>query len=85
MDFLVTPEFLEDYERLDDRAVDCVDRAIRRLVDDPSSAWARQNRVVGELGVAWLILLRCPREDYGLYWWQSEPTEPVQVLLLLPR
>ncbi len=85
MEFTATPEFIERYERLDDGAAKCIDRAIRRIVDEPSSAWARQNRVVGELGVAWLVWLRCPRGDFGLYWWQTEPTEPVQLLLLLSR
>ena len=84
MDFTATPEFLEQYEQPDHTVVECVDRAILRLSGDPASAWARQNRVVGDQEAAWLIVLQCG-EGLGLYWWQPVPTEPIHLLLLLPR
>ncbi|MEK7252798.1 MAG: hypothetical protein AAB198_06100 [Actinomycetota bacterium] len=86
MEFVATPEFLERYERLSDPAAECVDDAIRRLTADPGSAWARQNRVVGEHGSAWLFPIRCGQEDCALYWRQPEShDDPIQLLLLLER
>lgn len=83
MEFMVTPEFVERYEHLDDSTASCVDDAIRRVVADPDSAWARQNRVVGEQGWAWLVVIRCDREDLALYWEQASPDDPLVFLLLL--
>jgi len=82
MEFTATPEFLEVYTILDDPTAECVDRAIRRVLVQPDSAWARQNRVVGELGSSWLIALRCHGHDLALYWRQVE-AESVELLLLL--
>jgi len=83
--FLATPEFREAYERPDVGTVTRVDDALRRSADGPSSAWARQNRVVGEQGSAWLIITRCGTGDYALYWDQPDPDGPVRLLLLLSR
>lgn len=81
MEFTVTPQFVERYEALDDAKAACVDAAIRRLLVDHRSAWARQNRVVGEGASAWLIAIRCSGEDFALYW--REATDESLVLLLL--
>ncbi|HSQ36593.1 MAG TPA: hypothetical protein VLS92_01735 [Acidimicrobiia bacterium] len=85
MEFVATPEFRDAYGRLDQRAAERVDEAIWRLAGDPSSAWARQNRVLGERGAAWLIIVRHPTGDCALYWDQPDPAGPVQLLLLLDR
>lgn len=82
MEFTVTPQFVDRYEALDDAQVECVDDAIRRLLAEPRSAWARQNRVVGETGSVWLIVIRCPGEDFALYW-QETTRESLAPLLLL--
>ena len=81
MEFVVTPEFVDRYEALDDATADCVDDAIRRLLAAHRSAWARQNRVVGEGGSAWLIAIKCSGDDFALYW--REGTDESLVLLLL--
>jgi hypothetical protein len=82
---VATPEFREAYERLAQATLEQVDQAILRLADNPSSAWARQNRGIGEQGAAWLIIIRCRTGDCALYWDQPDPTGPVQLLLLLAR
>lgn len=82
MDFTVTPRFVERYRALDDAQVSCVDDAIRRLLGEPQSAWARQNRVVGEAGSAWLITVSCPGADLALYW-REETAESLVLLLLI--
>jgi len=83
--FVATPEFLEAYQRLDHSALERVDGAIVRLAGDPSSAWARQNRVMGKQGSAWLIIVRCRTNDCALHWDQPDPDGPVRLLLLLSR
>jgi len=85
MEFVASPEFFEVYEGLDNPTAECVDDAIRRVLAEPASAWARQNRVVGEHGSSWLIALRCGGTDFSLYWRQPEPAEPIELLLLLRR
>jgi len=82
MEFVVTPEFVERYEALDDTKVECVDDAIRRLLADHRTAWARQNRVVGEGGSTWLIALSCSGENFALYWREATDESLILVLLL---
>ncbi len=84
MEFAVTPEFVERYETLDDETVECVDEAIHRLLAEHRSAWARQNRVAGDHGSAWLIALRCSDDDIALYW-QEGPDEEIILVLLLKK
>jgi hypothetical protein len=79
--FVVTPEFVQQYETLDDTTVACVDDTIRQLLINHRSAWARQNRVDGEGGAGWLIAVRCGEVDLALYW--REHTDESIVLLLL--
>ena len=81
MEFEVTPEFVERYESLDEEQVQRVDDVIRRLLAAPGSAWARQHRVVGENGSAWLVVIRGDGQDLALYW--QEKTSQSLVLLLL--
>lgn len=84
MGFVATPEFVERYLRLDLAAAACIDRAIARLEADPASGWARRNRVVGEQGAAWIVLVPCPGGTYRLYWDQPSPDDSLSLLLLLP-
>jgi len=85
MELVATPEFREAYERLAYGVVERVDEALCHLLADPSSAWARQNRVVGEQGSAWLIIIRHPAGDCALYWDQPDPVGSIRLLLLLSR
>ena len=85
MEFVASPEFLEVYRILDDSTAECVDEAIRRVLVQPESAWARQNRVLGELGSSWLVALNCQGNDLSLYWRQTEGAEVIELLLLLRR
>lgn len=82
MEFVATPEFVERYEVLDNATAECVDDAIRRLLAEHRSAWARQNRVVGDDGSAWLIALRCPGSDLALYWHEGTDDSIILVLLV---
>jgi hypothetical protein len=67
-DFKVTDEFVAVYESLDDSLAVEVDQAILRLMSDHSGAWARQGRVSGENGQAWIIEIRTTDCDMSLYW-----------------
>ncbi|MFH1103545.1 MAG: hypothetical protein V1757_01175 [Actinomycetota bacterium] len=85
MQFVATPEFLEAYRMLDDSTAECVDDAIRRVLAQSENAWARQNRVLGELGSSWLVALHCQGNDLSLHWRQTEGAEVIELLLLLRR
>lgn len=67
-DYRVTSDFLDMYESLDDGAIAAIDEAVGRLLVDDKSAWARQGRVSGESGGAWIIELRTPAAEIALYW-----------------
>ena len=67
-DYRVTQAFLDGYDALDDAAVAQVDAAVERLLNEHESAWARQGRVKGESGEAWIIELRTPSADISIYW-----------------
>lgn len=68
VDFRVTDEFISTYESLDDDIAAVVDEAILRLMDDHAGAWARQGRVAGENGEAWIVEIRAGERDLALYW-----------------
>ena len=82
MDFLVTPEFVERYEQFDDAHAICIDKAIRQIAADPEGPWARRQRVVGEDGWAWLVIVACGTGEFGLYWRQAADGIPVLLLLV---
>lgn len=82
-DFRVTPEFVEVYESLDNEAAVAVDDTIVRLVDGHESAWARQGRVAGENGEAWIIEIRVGGVDLSLYWDYLDGRLILLVLLLV--
>lgn len=84
MSFVATPEFLDQYRKVSDRSVECVDNAILGILNDPDSAWARQGQVRGELGAAWLVAIECSGEIWTIYWTWPHRDEPLQLLLLLP-
>lgn len=84
MPFVVTPDFHDQYQKVSDRSVQCVDDAILRIVRNPDSAWARQGQVRGELGAAWLVVIECSGETRTIYWTWPHRDEPLQLLLLLP-
>ena len=67
-DYRVTQAFLDVYQDLADPEIAQVDAAVERLLDEHESAWARQGRVRGESGEAWIIELRAPNADISLYW-----------------
>ena len=67
-DYRVTDQFVEVYESLNDDVVASVDGAIVKLLADHETAWARQGRVAGETGDAWIIEIRSANYDVSLYW-----------------
>ncbi len=67
-DFKVTNEFVDTYESLDDGSAAVADQAIVRLMGEHAGAWARQGRVAGENGEAWIIEIRTDSCDMSLYW-----------------
>jgi hypothetical protein len=68
MDYRVTAVFVEAYEYLHSATAVDVDAAIRRLLHDHQSAWARQGRVTGNGGAAWIIEVRTSASDVSIYW-----------------
>ena len=84
MSVVATPEFHARYRVLPDRTAECLDAAILRILSEPDSAWARQNRVRGELGSAWLVVVKCDGEIWNVYWRWPRGDDPLQLLLLLP-
>lgn len=67
-DFKVTSEFVAVYESLDVDAAVMVDEAVMRLLEDHETAWARQGRVAGNIGEAWILEIRTPTSDISVYW-----------------
>lgn len=68
MQFRVTEVFVESYDALDDEDAFLVDEVITRIIDEHDQAWARQNRVVGEEGDAWIVIGRSTRGEFKVYW-----------------
>ncbi len=83
MDFKVTKEFVEAYEKLDNATAGLVDEAIRRLREEHQAGWARQGRVASETGGAWILEIRAIDADITLYWDYAD--ENFLLLLLLVR
>lgn len=68
MEFVVAEGFYSTYEALSDRDAAVVDDCIRRLLAEPGSGWARQGRIEGESGGAWIITIISSSIDGTLYW-----------------
>jgi predicted RNase H-like nuclease len=83
VDYLFTEELETVYGLLSDAEADVVDAVIIRLLDEHESAWARQNRVVGDRGSAWIIEFRHHRDSFHLYWRYLD--DETVVLLVLRR
>lgn len=83
MEFRVTEVFVEAYGALDDADASLVDEVITRIVDEHDQAWARQNRVVGEEGDAWIVLGRSRRGEFKVYWAYQEGDVILFLALLL--
>lgn len=68
MDFVFTDSFYSTYESLSDEDVAIVDDAIRRLLQEHTSGWARQGRIDGDPGGSWIVSLRSRSIDASMYW-----------------
>ena len=66
--FHVTSVFARSYDALDEEDAFVVDQVITRIVAEHDRAWARQNRVVGEEGEAWIVPGRSRRSEFRVYW-----------------
>ena len=84
MSFMATPEFHERYQRVSDKSACCIDSAVLRILREPEGAWARQSRVRGELGWAWLVVVECGTDEWSIYWDWPGRKGPIRLLLLLP-
>lgn len=67
-DFRVTGDFIAIYESLDDDTAAIVDTTVMRLLEEHDTAWARQGRVAGDHGEAWILEIRTLSSDIALYW-----------------
>ena len=84
MEFVVTPQFVEAYDALDDDTAEVVDGAVIRLLEEHEGAWARRGRVTGRGGEAWILDIRSSSADMYLYW-DYFGDQLVILLLLLVR
>jgi len=84
MDFVLTEEFSQAYDQLSDAEAVQLDTTIRRLLDEHSSAWARQGRIDAEEGGgrydgAWIVTAPVDDELFHIYWEYETP----ETLLLI--
>lgn len=84
MDFVFTETFYAIYESLSDRDVAPVDEAIRRLMVDHATGWARQGRIEGEKGSAWILRVVTRDLDASVYW-ENQDAERILLLALVVR
>jgi hypothetical protein len=83
MDFVVTETFYSTYESLTDDEVVPIDEAIQRLLTEHSTAWARQGRIEGDRGSAWILAVRTPSLEAALYWDYHDEANLVIVALVI--
>ncbi len=84
MDFVFTETFYATYESLSDRDVAPVDEGIRRLMVDHATGWARQGRIEGEKGNAWILTVVTRDLEASLYW-EYQDAERILLLALVVR
>ena len=68
MDFVFTEAFQSTYDSLSDDDVVPIDVAIRRLLVDHATGWARLGRIEGERGGAWSLTAVGQDLEPWLYW-----------------
>ena len=85
MDFVFTETFYSTYESLTDDEVVPIDEAIQRLLVEHSTAWARQGRIEGEKGSAWILAVRTPSLEAALYWDYQDEAMVVLLALAIRR
>lgn len=83
MDFVFTETVYSTYESLTDREVQLIDEAIRRLLADHSTAWARRGRIEGEQGNAWILTVAAPSIETALYWDYHDEESLVLIALVI--
>jgi hypothetical protein len=83
MQFRFTEVFAAAYDALDDADALLIDEVILRITDEHDQAWARQNRVVGEAGEAWLVVSRSAQGEFKIYWTYMDEDLVVFLALLL--
>lgn len=84
MDFVFTETFYSTYESLSDQDVAPVDEGIRRLMVDHATGWARQGRIEGEIGSAWILTV-VTRDLKASVYWEYQDAESVVLLALVVR
>jgi len=85
MNFVFTSTFYATYESLDDNELVLVDEAIRRLLVDHSAAWARQGRIEGDRGSAWILTVRTSSLEASLYWDYHDDETLILLALVIRR
>lgn len=82
-DYRATDDFIDAYESLDNDTAAVLDEAVTRLLEEHAGAWARQGRVVGEHGDAWIVEIRTKTSDVSLYWDYLDDQLILLVLLIV--
>ncbi|HUP17939.1 MAG TPA: hypothetical protein VM848_18060 [Acidimicrobiia bacterium] len=85
MDFVFTESFYTVYEAISDAEADLVDEAVRRLLRDHATGWARQGRIEGDKGGAWIVALGSGSVDLSLYWDYHDDVTLVLLALVIRR
>lgn len=85
MDFVVAESFYFSYELLSDNEAAIVDDGIRRLLELHRSGWARQGRIEGDAGGAWIVTVESPTIAASLYWDYAAEEEIILLALAIHR
>lgn len=83
--FPVASVFYSTYESLSDEDVAIIDDAIRRLLQEHTSGWARQGRIDRDLGGSWIVSLRSGSIDASMYWDYLDDDRIVLVAVVVRR
>ena len=84
MDFVFTETFYATYESLSDRDVTAIDKGIRRLMTANATGWARQGRIEGEKGSAWILTV-VDRDLKASLYWEYQDADSIILLALVVR
>jgi hypothetical protein len=83
VDSVVTEAFYSSYQAVTNSEARVIDAVIRRLLVDSLSGWARQGRIEGDIGSAWIVSAATQSKDVRLYWDYSDDENLVLLALVL--
>lgn len=85
MDFVVAESFYTSYKSLSNKEAAVVDDGIRRLLEGHRSGWARQGRIEGDSGGAWIVTVKSSTIAASLYWDYVDPEEIILLAIVIDK